>query len=204
MQNQPQVRRAELAEAEAVTRVFARAAVDEVVTAWIMDGHPEVAEQFRTEHAPKMIERALTEDEVWVAGTGDDIWAVSLWQTLTSPDRAAAEAAQTAELAKALPLQPIRRMAALTAILTETHPHDYPYRYLQMIVTLPEYRGKGAGYAIVSERAKAATADGLPAYLEASTERSARLYQRCGFEISGNLIPLPEGGPTLRPMWFRG
>ncbi|WP_067822771.1 GNAT family N-acetyltransferase [Nocardia inohanensis] len=204
MQNQPLVRRAQLSEADEVARVFARAAVDEVVTAWILDDHPEVQERFRTDHAPEMIEKALTDDEVWIAGTDSEIWAVSIWQTLASPERAALEAEQTRNLAEELPLQPFRRMAALTSILAGTHPADYPYRYLQVIVTLPEHRGKGAGHAIITDRVKAASADGLPAYLEASTDRSARLYQRCGFEISGPLIPLPENGPTLRPMWFRG
>jgi hypothetical protein len=39
---------------------------------------------------------------------------------------------------------------------------------------------------------------GLPAYIEASTQRSASLYERLGFVHMGAL-ELPEGGP---PVWL--
>jgi RimJ/RimL family protein N-acetyltransferase len=41
----------------------------------------------------------------------------------------------------------------------------------------------------------------MPAYLEASTEASRRLYQRLGFEDCAELR-LP-GGPQMWPMWRR-
>ena len=39
---------------------------------------------------------------------------------------------------------------------------------------------------------------GLPAYIEASSQRSAALYERLGFVHVGAL-ELPEGGP---PLWL--
>ncbi|WP_194818652.1 GNAT family N-acetyltransferase [Nocardia sp. XZ_19_385] len=198
------VHRAELDELDTVARVLAEASVDEEVLSWIMKDHPEVAEQYRTQHAPGMVEKAMREDEVWVAGDGTDIWAVSLWQTVRDRDRLEREAAEMRAVYEQVPLPPFRRLRALTALLEQTHPAEVPHRYLQLIVTLPQHRGKGAGAAIVTDRAKAASDAGLPAYLEASTERSSRLYARCGFVIEGDLIPLPEDGPILRPMWFRG
>ncbi|GAB4587667.1 GNAT family N-acetyltransferase [Nocardia sp. IFM 10818] len=198
------VRRAEADEVDTVAAVFAEAALDEVVTAWILEDHAEVAEQFRMQHAHDLIENAVRDDEVWLAGSGDDIWAVSLWQTVTSLDRAHREAAEARELSENTGLQPFRRMAAVTAAVAANHPPVFPHRYLHVIVTLPQHRGKGAGAAIITNRVKAASEAGVPAYLEASTERSARLYERCGFVRDGNPILLPENGPTLRPMWFRG
>ncbi|MBF6330238.1 GNAT family N-acetyltransferase [Nocardia transvalensis] len=204
METKLRVRRAGLDEAENVARVLAAASVDEVVLAWVMDGHPEIAEQYRAQYAPELVGQALRDDEVWVAGEGDDIWAVSLWQTVTSLDRAQEEAARARELYSTAPLPPFRRLSAVTAAIADRHPTEFPHRYLQLIVTLPQHRGQGAGHAIVSDRVKAAADAGQPAYLEASTERSARLYQRCGFARIGDPIPLPENGPTLLPMWFRG
>ncbi|GAB2657576.1 GNAT family N-acetyltransferase [Nocardia goodfellowii] len=204
MSTQVRIHRAELDELDVVARVMAEASVDEEVLSWVMKDHPDIAEQYRNQHARGMVEAAMREDEVWVAGDGTDIWAVSLWQTVHDRDRLEREAAEMRERYEQIPLPPFRRLRALMGILKQTHPNEFPHRYLQLIVTLPEHRGKGAGAAIVTERAKAAADAGLPAYLEASTERSSRLYARCGFVIEGDLIPLPEDGPVLRPMWFRG
>ena len=44
-----------------------------------------------------------------------------------------------------------------------------------------------------------ADAEGMPAYLEATTARSRDLYARHGFEVVG-LLELP-GGLTMYPMW---
>lgn len=41
--------------------------------------------------------------------------------------------------------------------------------------------------------------DGVPAYLEASSERNKALYLRHGFEVVGE-IKLPDG-PRMWPMW---
>ncbi|WP_330182193.1 GNAT family N-acetyltransferase [Nocardia sp. NBC_01503] len=198
---QPQVRRAELAEAAEVAAVYGRAILDEAVTAWILEDSPEVAEYFRTERAPERITKALQEDEVWIAGAGDDIWAVSVWQTVTSLDRFEAEAAELRTFSGQVPSRPFERITALTTATAAAHPREFPHHYLQVIVTLPEFRGRGAGAAIITDRMKSVDA---PAYLEASTERSARLYERCGFTRIGADVDLPDGGPTLRPMWFQG
>ncbi|NEW39886.1 hypothetical protein GV792_15090 [Nocardia cyriacigeorgica] len=63
----------------------------------------------------------------------------------------------------AIALHPFRCLAAMTAAVAAHHPPRFPHRYLQMIVTPPQFRGVGAGAAIVDHRVKAAASDGMPA-----------------------------------------
>lgn len=195
------VRRATEADRDPVIEAFGKCS-DEAVTAWVLEGHP--IEPFIDQHVPMIIDRGLKEDEIWIAGSGDDIWAVSIWQHVTSPERFLADAEEARAMRQQAPdLSIARRLETLTALLAEEHPREFLHRYLQVIVTVPEHRGKGAGAAIIGDRLTVYSAEQMPAFLEASTERSSRLYKRCGFEATGTTHPLPENGPTLIPMWFR-
>lgn len=198
------VRRARAGDVAAVAAAYVAATADEAVWAWVTAGSAEIVEAFRVEHAPRLIERAVAEDEVWIAGPGDAVWAVSLWHRVTSVQRYRTEAEESAAMAAAAPgVRPLARLATLTALVADHHPREFPHRYLQSIATVPEHRGTGAGGAVIADRLAAATAAGEPVFLEASTERSAALYARLGFTPTGAALALPEDGPVLRPMWFR-
>ncbi|MEU7140725.1 GNAT family N-acetyltransferase [Nocardia sp. NPDC046473] len=197
------VRQAGEQDRDAVIAAFSLACPDEAVTAWVLEGHP--FEQFGPHYVPEMIDRALRDDEIWLAGTDADIWAVSIWQHVDSVDRFASDLLAARTAADGAPdVRPLQRMAVVTDLLAHSHPRELPHRYLQVIVTVPQHRGKGAGAAILANQTKAASSAGVPAYLEASTDRSARLYSRMGFTQTSTTYDLPDGGPTLRPMWFRG
>ncbi|WP_280243972.1 GNAT family N-acetyltransferase [Nocardia abscessus] len=187
---------------DALIEAFGIASADEVVTAWLLEGQPEGG--LRTAFVPGLVDRALRDDEIWVAGVGAEIWSMSIWQHVTSVERFAAEAAETRTMAQQAPdVRVLQRLQIVTDLLAREHPREFPHRYLQVIVTMPEHRGKGAGAVILADRLKAASEAGVPAFLEASTERSARLYRRSGFAATGTTHALPENGPTLIPMWFR-
>ncbi|MBF6340187.1 GNAT family N-acetyltransferase [Nocardia abscessus] len=195
-------RRAGAQERDALIEAFGIASADEVVTAWVLEGQPDGGS--RTAFVPGLVDRALRDDEIWVAGAGAEIWSMSIWQQVTSVERFAAEAAETRAMAQQAPgVRVLQRLEMVTGLLAREHPREFPHRYLQVIVTVPEHRGKGAGAAILADRLKAASEAGVPAFLEASTERSARLYRRCGFAATGKTHTLPDNGPTLIPMWFR-
>ncbi|MFI9534690.1 GNAT family N-acetyltransferase [Nocardia fusca] len=195
------VRRVGASDLEPLTKAFRKAAPDEAVTEWIMRDHP--MDQFLDEWVPQLLDQSLRDDEIWVAGGDGEIWTISIWQKLTSADRLLADAAAARERAQRAPeLRPLQRLAYVTELLGREHPRRFPHSYLEMIITVPEYRGRGAGAAILTERTRQFRAAGLPAYLEASTERSARLYTRQGFVRTGETHTLPEEGPTLIPMWF--
>ncbi|MEV3961144.1 GNAT family N-acetyltransferase [Nocardia sp. NPDC050193] len=195
------VRRVGTGDLEPLTEAFRKATLDEAVTEWILRDYP--VDQFLDEWVPQIIDRGLRDDEIWVAGGDGDIWAISVWQKLTSADRLIAEAETMRSHAERAPeLRPLRRSAYVTELLAREHPRRFPHSYLELIITVPEYRGRGAGAAILTERTRQFSAAGLPAYLEASTERSSRLYTRQGFVRTGETHTLPEDGPTLIPMWF--
>ncbi|MGY1900304.1 GNAT family N-acetyltransferase [Nocardia gipuzkoensis] len=195
-------RQAGAEDCDALIEAFGIASADEVVTAWVLEGQPEGG--LRTAFVPGLVDRALRDDEIWVAGAGAEIWSMSIWQHVTSVERFAAEAAETRTMAQQAPdVRVLQRLRIVTDLLAREHPREFPHRYLQVIVTMPEHRGKGAGAVILADRLKAASEAGVPAFLEASTERSARLYRRCGFAATGTTHTLPENGPTLIPMWFR-
>lgn len=194
--------RAEPADYDAVVAAFAAATPDEAVTAWVTEGYP--VDQVLAGFASTIVEQGLRDDEVWLSGSNGQIWTVSIWQTITSADRFVAEAATTAEQAAQLPdMRPLQRAAYLTELLAREHPREFPHSYLQVMVTVPEFRSRGAGAAVLARQVRAFADAGTSAFLEASTERSARLYARHGFVREGVTHMLPENGPTLIPMWCR-
>lgn len=79
------------------------------------------------------------------------------------------------------------------------HPAE-PHWYLAVLGTDPSVRGKGFGQALMQSRLSCCDADHAPAYLESSKADNVPYYERFGFTVTGE-ITLPNGGPTLWPMW---
>jgi GNAT superfamily N-acetyltransferase len=80
------------------------------------------------------------------------------------------------------------------------HPHRPPHWYLAVMGVVPEWQGRGLGTALMRPASKELDRSGLPAYLEASTQRSRALYERHGFAVTGE-FNLPANGPPLWQMW---
>jgi ribosomal protein S18 acetylase RimI-like enzyme len=75
------------------------------------------------------------------------------------------------------------------------HPHE-PHWYLPLIGVDPAHQGNGLGSALMSHALAISDKAGLPAYLEATSDRSRRLYERHGFEVVGEV----QYGSSP-PMW---
>lgn len=88
----------------------------------------------------------------------------------------------------------IRTMHALE----EHHPAE-PHYYVRSIGVRPALQGRGLGSALMRPALERCDRDRKPAYLEASSERSAALYERLGFVHLG-VLELPDGAPPLWPM----
>jgi GNAT superfamily N-acetyltransferase len=58
-----------------------------------------------------------------------------------------------------------------------------PHHYFPAIGVAPEHQGQGLGRGLMVPTLERCDREGLPAYLEASSERNAALYERLGFAV---------------------
>ena len=92
------------------------------------------------------------------------------------------------------------RFEAFDAALEARHPVAVPHQHLAILAVRPGQQGHGTGTALLAARHAALDAEGIPAFLQASSPDSRRLYLRHGYIDYGPRIELP-GGPALDPMW---
>jgi ribosomal protein S18 acetylase RimI-like enzyme len=59
--------------------------------------------------------------------------------------------------------------------------------YVRDVGVLPDMQGRGLGSALMRPTLERCDRESLPAYLEASSERSAALYERLGFQLMREL-----------------
>lgn len=93
----------------------------------------------------------------------------------------------------------VKRGAELSELMKKAHPEE-PHWYLAVIGSDPSVRGQGFGQALMRSRLDRVDAEHAPAYLESSNVDNLPYYSRFGFDVTGE-ITLPDGGPTLWPMW---
>ncbi len=91
----------------------------------------------------------------------------------------------------------LARAARLQNALSQAHPTT-PHVYLFAVGVRPDAQGHGIATAMLAPTLAHCDAEGLPAYLEATTPRNARLYRRLGFETRDVLSV--EGAPSLELM----
>jgi ribosomal protein S18 acetylase RimI-like enzyme len=91
------------------------------------------------------------------------------------------------------------RLFTLLELLDRHHPQDEPHQYLFVLGTRPGWQSRGLGSALMLPVLADCDRDGVPAYLEATSERNRDLYARHGFEVQ-QVITLPDG-PPLWCMW---
>lgn len=94
-----------------------------------------------------------------------------------------------------------RTIALLT--LMERHHVREPHYYIPYVGVSPESQGHGLGTALLTPTLDRADIEGLPAYLEATSERNAALYRRLGFIAIGELR-LRDSPPLWRMLRPQG
>jgi GNAT superfamily N-acetyltransferase len=90
------------------------------------------------------------------------------------------------------------RLFEIFGLMEQKHPAESHY-YLFLLGTRRQWQGRGLGSSLMAPVLERCDRDGVPAYLEATSERNKQLYLRHDFEVTDE-IPLPDG-PTIWPMW---
>ncbi len=107
--------------------------------------------------------------------------------------------AELATLEQQVSAEILLRLTLANDAMHGAHPHDAHW-YLQGIGTDPSARGRGLASALIEIVTARADAAEVPCYLESTKAENVGLYERHGFVVTGT-ISVPEGGPTLWPMW---
>ena len=138
---------------------------------------------------------------VEVAVTDEEHGGVALWDP---PGRWQQSSRESIAMLPAV-LRAVRGRLAVSRVLTdlmkENHPEESHW-YLAVLGSDPKVRGGGFGHALMRSRLDRCDAEYAPAYLESSSPDNVPYYERFGFEVTGEIV-IPDGGPTLWPMWRR-
>ncbi|TDD72193.1 GNAT family N-acetyltransferase [Actinomadura rubrisoli] len=93
------------------------------------------------------------------------------------------------------------RFTQFGQIVHDRHPAGPKHDYLMLLGTTTTSQGRGLGSALLSHRQHQLDPTGMPTYLEATTQRSAKgLYARAGYRPHGHPIQFPDGLQTY-PLW---
>ncbi|MGX9792435.1 GNAT family N-acetyltransferase [Mycobacterium sp. MMS18-G62] len=196
------VRDAQKSDVRALSVTLGRAFYEDPIMKWML---PD--DRLRAKGLPRMW-AILTRREylalggVEVATNGSDIGAATLWGPPPGPPKESPR--------DALMLLPAflwifrgraRAAQEVAELMKKVHPEE-PHWYLFAIGSDPTVRGAGFGQALMRSRLDRCDAEHAPAYLESTKEETVPYYMRFGFEVTGE-IKLPDGGPSMYPMWRR-
>ncbi|MFE9797498.1 GNAT family N-acetyltransferase [Streptomyces goshikiensis] len=192
-----EIRQADQSDRDAVARLLDVAFRDDPVSGWVFPD-PERRAAVHGKFLGVFVDVALEEGRIDCAVDGS---AAALWLRVPAgdPDAEAAEDEVPARMRAAA--DPDNERCELVGRLTgAVHPTAEEHEYLLMIAVAPGRQGEGLGTELMRPVLERCDREGLPAYLEASSERSKVLYERLGWEVTGEPVRLPDG-PLMWPMW---
>ena len=183
-------RKAEPADLPHITETLALAFYDDPVFEWWIGDEPRRRELLPGFFAP-IAESYLGHDETYSVdeGVSTAVWA---------PPGAVEDEQLPAVVGEAVE-EYAERLFEVFELMEEKHPTD-PHYYLFLLGTRPGWQGRGLGSSLIAPVLEACDRDGVPAYLEATSERNKQLYLRHGFEVT-DVLQLPDDGPPMYPMW---
>lgn len=194
--SRPEIRRARPADAPEIARSLAAGFYDDPVARWSI---PSDRRRFEgLERWFVELQRPFLEGrgELWTTGdrAGGALWnAPGAWRASPGSElRVGLVVARAVGWRLPLVAWGLRR-------LESRHPRQ-PHWYLSELAVRPESQGRGLGSLLMKPVLDRCDEQGVPAYLESSTERSRALYERHGFRVTSELW-MPRGGPPLWLMW---
>lgn len=191
------VRQATESDHEAAAECLALAFADDPAWAHLLPNAETRAEQLLGYFAAEIANLVPEHRELWVAddGCGAAIWGrPGRWRVPMRHELRAARA-----MARVFGrLLPLALWAQLR--LERHHPRGPAHWYLHYLGVEPRRQGRGLGGALMAPVLERCDGEGVPAYLESSTERNRVLYERNGFDLTGTFA-MPMSGPPIREMW---
>jgi GNAT superfamily N-acetyltransferase len=197
VRSNPAVRPATDADHEAAAEALALAFADDPCWAHLLPNDRTRPEQLLAYFSTEIETLTPEYRQVWVTedGGGAAVWAapgrwrVPLGLTLREGRR------MTGVFRSRTPL------GLWTAMRLERHhPKSPRHWYLHYLGVEPRRQGKGLGGALLAPVLERCDREGVPAYLESSTERNRVLYERNGFDLT-DVFRMPIKGPPVREMW---
>lgn len=191
-----EVRTAAADEVPKVASAFADAFVGDPVFRFLRPGRLRPEAQLRT--------MFVVELELYVLRSGGTVWTTPGYDgavAVLPPGASEMPRSMTGKEA----LQWVRafrtrlpRASRVQRAMEKRHPRE-PHFYIRTVGVRTALQGQGLGSALMQPTLARADSAGLATYIEASTERSAALYERLGFRHTG-VLELPDGGPPVWPM----
>lgn len=181
------VRPARPSEMDTVVDVLAEAFHDDPVSAWVFPAGE------RRAVAQRIFHRAVLRGTLAAGGHVDvtgDLSAAVLWTPAGEED-------PDGDAFTGLTGEEVGRLTALFEMMTE-HAPGGEYHHAQFVGVRKNAQRRGIGARLLKHGLDRYGA--VPAYLEASSAESAKLYRRLGFRDHGPAFAV-EGGPPMRPMW---
>ena len=128
--------------------------------------------------------------------------AVSIWipSEALGPNSLIQELRVMPTILHATGLGRIGRLSAMRKIMDKLHPMARRHAYLWFLGVRPEAQGLGVGSRLLKVGLAKVDAQGLPAYLESSSEANVPLYRRHGFEVMTEFRARPDAPPAWA-MW---
>lgn len=185
-------------EAVACAQVLTEALGDDPVIRAMVPVTRDRAARLTALHAAQLRSGPLLDGTVDVARAepGGPVLGVAMWE---APGRGAHRLARLRQLLPTVRAVGLRHLPRTVAQLAryERHRPRRPHWYVADVAVTASARGLGVGSALLAHRLAEVDRSGLPAYLEATTDGSRRLYERFGFRPLG---PVPVRGPRPTAM----
>jgi ribosomal protein S18 acetylase RimI-like enzyme len=193
----PAIRHATAADAPVLTRMLARAFLDDPVAVWACPPPGPRLKMLEGMYSVRL-RQMLANNGVWIT---PDRTSAALW---TAPEGShGATLLQNAALARCLLHPSIAIRLPLLALgltgVQRKRSHKPAHWYLSLLGTDPDARGHGYASAVLQPVLDRCDRDRVGAYLESSKERNIDFYVRYGFRVTEELR-LPRG-PRMWPMW---
>jgi GNAT superfamily N-acetyltransferase len=189
------IRKAVLEDLSEISTALSRAFFDDPLFAWALPDEDR-RQRLLPEFFALFTRAFLRHQETYT--TGGDVVAAALWAPPGAVPVSGEDAEELGQQIEELAGPDAPRFLGVNKLFDDHHPHG-SYWYLQFMGVAPGWQGQGIGSALMAPILERCDREGVRAYLDATSERNKRLYERHGFEAEDPFAA--QGGPPLWPMW---